>query len=292
MFLGQVDKPDVDFIEGALPGGVYRPEVHLQNPRSTVGTTSPEIYDYMRLLWAHRPPHCPECGEEITQQTPQQIVDILQEYPSCTRLQISRPLSAHVRASSLTSSDLLTQGLLARPRGRRNRAALRPAQARQAVQAHHRGGRRPHRHQDGIHQRLTDSIETALKLADGRVLIDFVDREQDDPERTRLLQRNLACPNNPRCRSTRSSRAPSPSTRRSVRVAPATASAAPEVDTDLLVPNPDLTLGEALSLPGRRAKQPPNTGCACSRVWGEELGFDLNPLQRPAPQDPRRHSGR
>ena len=88
MFLGQVDKPDVDFIEGLSPAVSIDQKSTSKNPRSTVGTIT-EIYDYMRLLWARiGHPHCPECGEEITQQTPQQIVDILQEYPERTRLQI------------------------------------------------------------------------------------------------------------------------------------------------------------------------------------------------------------
>ncbi|MBF1674287.1 MAG: excinuclease ABC subunit A, partial [Rothia mucilaginosa] len=79
MFLGQVDKPDVDFIEGLSPAVSIDQKSTSKNPRSTVGTIT-EIYDYMRLLWARiGHPHCPECGEEITQQTPQQIVDILQE---------------------------------------------------------------------------------------------------------------------------------------------------------------------------------------------------------------------
>ena len=104
MFLGQVDKPDVDFIEGLSPAVSIDQKSTSKNPRSTVGTIT-EIYDYMRLLWARiGHPHCPECGEEITQQTPQQIVDILQDTPNAPACRSSRPSSAHVRASSWTSS--------------------------------------------------------------------------------------------------------------------------------------------------------------------------------------------
>lgn len=186
MFLGQVDKPDVDFIEGLSPAVSIDQKSTSKNPRSTVGTIT-EIYDYMRLLWARiGHPHCPVCGEEITQQTPQQIVDILQEYPERTRLQILAPVVSARKGEFVDLfKDLLTQGYSrARVDGETVQLSDPPKLSKQ------------YKHtievvvdriviKDGIHQRLTDSIETALKLADGRVLIDFVDREQDDPERTR-----------------------------------------------------------------------------------------------------------
>ena len=88
MFLGQVDKPDVDFIEGLSPAVSIDQKSTSRNPRSTVGTIT-EVYDYMRLLWARvGRPHCPICHEPISKQTPQQIVDQLMELPEKTRFQI------------------------------------------------------------------------------------------------------------------------------------------------------------------------------------------------------------
>ena len=288
MFLGQVDKPDVDFIEGLSPAVSIDQKSTSKNPRSTVGTIT-EIYDYMRLLWARiGHPHCPECGEEITQQTPQQIVDILQDYPERTRLQILAPVVSARKGEFVDLfKDLLTQGYSrARVDGETVQLSDPPKLAKQ------------YKHtievvvdriviKDGIHQRLTDSIETALKLADGRVLIDFVDREQDDPERTRSFSENLACPNNhPLQIDTIEPRAFSFNSPFGACSACDGIGSRLEVDTELLVPNPDLTLGEALSPPGRRAKQPPNTGCACSQAWGTELGFDLNTPSRTCPPRP------
>ena len=108
---------------------------------------------------------------------------------------------------------------------------------------------------DGIHQRLTDSIETALKLADGRVLIDFVDREQDDPERTRSFSENLACPNNhPLQIDTIEPRAFSFNSPFGACSACDGIGSRLEVDTELLVPNPDLTLGEGAIAPWSQGK--------------------------------------
>ena len=91
-FLGQMDKPDVDFIEGLSPAVSIDQKTTNRNPRSTVGTIT-EIYDYLRLLFARTGiPHCPECGEPVASQTPQQIVDTLLDYPERTRFQILAPV--------------------------------------------------------------------------------------------------------------------------------------------------------------------------------------------------------
>ncbi len=91
-FLGQMDKPDVDFIEGLSPAVSIDQKSTNRNPRSTVGTIT-EVYDYLRLLWARvGSPHCPICGEAITRQTPQQIVDRLLELPEGTRFQVLAPV--------------------------------------------------------------------------------------------------------------------------------------------------------------------------------------------------------
>ena len=278
MFLGQVDKPDVDFIEGLSPAVSIDQKSTSKNPRSTVGTIT-EIYDYMRLLWARiGHPHCPECGEEITQQTPQQIVDILQEYPERTRLQILAPVVSARKGEFVDLfKDLLTQGYSrARVDGETVQLSDPPKLAKQ------------YKHtievvvdriviKDGIHQRLTDSIETALKLADGRVLIDFVDREQDDPERTRSFSENLACPNNhPLQIDTIEPRAFSFNSPFGACGACDGIGSRLEVDTELLVPNPDLTLGEGAIAPWSQGKATTEYWLRLLAGLGEELGFDLN----------------
>ena len=278
MFLGQVDKPDVDFIEGLSPAVSIDQKSTSKNPRSTVGTIT-EIYDYMRLLWARiGHPHCPVCGEEITQQTPQQIVDILQEYPERTRLQILAPVVSARKGEFVDLfKDLLTQGYSrARVDGQTVQLSDPPKLAKQ------------YKHtievvvdriviKDGIHQRLTDSIETALKLADGRVLIDFVDREQDDPERTRSFSENLACPNNhPLQIDTIEPRAFSFNSPFGACSACDGIGSRLEVDTELLVPNPDLTLGEGAIAPWSQGKATTEYWLRLLAGLGEELGFDLN----------------
>lgn len=278
MFLGQVDKPDVDFIEGLSPAVSIDQKSTSKNPRSTVGTIT-EIYDYMRLLWARiGHPHCPECGEEITQQTPQQIVDILQDYPERTRLQILAPVVSARKGEFVDLfKDLLTQGYSrARVDGETVQLSDPPKLAKQ------------YKHtievvvdriviKDGIHQRLTDSIETALKLADGRVLIDFVDREQDDPERTRSFSENLACPNNhPLQIDTIEPRAFSFNSPFGACSACDGIGSRLEVDTELLVPNPDLTLGEGAIAPWSQGKATTEYWLRLLAGLGEELRFDLN----------------
>lgn len=278
MFLGQVDKPDVDFIEGLSPAVSIDQKSTSKNPRSTVGTIT-EIYDYMRLLWARiGHPHCPECGEEITQQTPQQIVDTLQEYPERTRLQILAPVVSARKGEFVDLfKDLLTQGYSrARVDGETVQLSDPPKLAKQ------------YKHtievvvdriviKDGIHQRLTDSIETALKLADGRVLIDFVDRELDDPERTRSFSENLACPNNhPLQIDTIEPRAFSFNSPFGACSACDGIGSRLEVDTELLVPNPDLTLGEGAIAPWSQGKATTEYWLRLLAGLGEELGFDLN----------------
>ena len=278
MFLGQVDKPDVDFIEGLSPAVSIDQKSTSKNPRSTVGTIT-EIYDYMRLLWARiGHPHCPECGEEITQQTPQQIVDTLQEYPERTRLQILAPVVSARKGEFVDLfKDLLTQGYSrARVDGETVQLSDPPKLAKQ------------YKHtievvvdriviKDGIHQRLTDSIETALKLADGRVLIDFVDREQDDPERTRSFSEHLACPNNhPLQIDTIEPRAFSFNSPFGACSACDGIGSRLEVDTELLVPNPDLTLGEGAIAPWSQGKATTEYWLRLLAGLGEELGFDLN----------------
>ena len=278
MFLGQVDKPDVDFIEGLSPAVSIDQKSTSKNPRSTVGTIT-EIYDYMRLLWARvGHAHCPECGEEITKQTPQQIVDTLMGYPERTRVQVLAPVVSARKGEFVDLfKDLLTQGYSrARVDGQTVQLSDPPKLAKQ------------YKHtievvvdriviKDGINQRLTDSVETALRLADGRLLIDFVDEAEDSPERTRSFSENLACPNNhPLQIDTIEPRAFSFNSPFGACQACDGIGSRLEVDEELLIPNPELSLGEGAIAPWLQGKATTEYWLRLLAGLGEELGFDLN----------------
>ena len=278
MFLGQVDKPDVDFIEGLSPAVSIDQKSTSKNPRSTVGTIT-EIYDYMRLLWARvGHAHCPECGEEITKQTPQQIVDTLMGYPERTRVQVLAPVVSARKGEFVDLfKDLLTQGYSrARVDGQTVQLSDPPKLAKQ------------YKHtievvvdriviKDGINQRLTDSVETALRLADGRLLIDFVDEAEDSPGRTRSFSENLACPNNhPLQIDTIEPRAFSFNSPFGACQACDGIGSRLEVDEELLIPNPELSLGEGAIAPWSQGKATTEYWLRLLAGLGEELGFDLN----------------
>ena len=170
-FLGQMDKPDVDSIEGLSPAISIDQKTTSRNPRSTVGTVT-EIYDYLRLLWARiGVPHCHVCGARIAGQSIEQIADQVLELPEGTRFMVLAPV---VRGRKGEYGKLLEE---LRARGLRARAARRRAarsrggdRAREAGQARDRGRRRPARDARGLRKRLVDSIETAAALADGIVV--------------------------------------------------------------------------------------------------------------------------
>ena len=169
-FLGQMDKPDVDFIEGLSPAISIDQKSSSRNPRSTVGTVT-EIYDYLRLLYARiGQPHCPNCGRLVTRQSPQQIVDRLGDLPEGTRFQVLAPVVRGRKGEySALLDDLAKQGFSrARVDGQlielSERATLELARYEQHTieVVVDRLVRR-----DGIERRLTDSIETALRLGEG-----------------------------------------------------------------------------------------------------------------------------
>ncbi|MFJ4252272.1 excinuclease ABC subunit UvrA [Microbacterium sp. NPDC090003] len=193
-FLGQVDRPDVDFIEGLSPAVSIDQKSTNRNPRSTVGTIT-EIYDYMRLLWARIGiPHCPECGEKIQRQTVQQIADQLMELPERTRYQIVAPivsqkkgefvdlfreLGAKGYSRAIVDGDLIQ---LAEPPTLKKSYKHDIAVVVDRLVA-----------SDDILGRVTDSVETALGLAGGVVQVNFVDEEGDDAWQS--FSEKLACPN-------------------------------------------------------------------------------------------------
>ncbi len=194
-FLGQMDKPDVDFIEGLSPAVSIDQKSTSRNPRSTVGTIT-EVYDYLRLLFARAGrAHCPECGEPISRQTPQQIVDRILAMPEGARFQVLAPVIRGRKGEYLELFKQLQQQGFSRALvdGQVHNLADEPPKL--AKQKKHTIDVVVDRLQvkESMQQRLTESVETALGIADGLVLADFVDL--DDPNRVRRFSEKLACPN-------------------------------------------------------------------------------------------------
>ncbi|MCC9204808.1 excinuclease ABC subunit UvrA [Arthrobacter sp. zg-Y769] len=278
MFLGQVDKPDVDFIEGLSPAVSIDQKSTSKNPRSTVGTIT-EIHDYMRLLWARvGRPFCPVCGEPVSRQTPQQIVDQLLELEEGTRFQILAPVVRGRKGEFVDLfKELAAKGYSrARVDGKQVQLSDPPKLGKQ------------YKHnievvvdrlvaKDGIRQRLTDSVETGLGLADGRVVVDFVDLPEDSSERTRTFSENLACPNEhplaideiePRSFSFNNPFGACP-------VCTGIGSRL-EVDEDLIIPDPSKSLAEG-------AIAPWSLGTATTEYWNrlleglsKDMGFSMD----------------
>ena len=195
-FLGQVDRPDVDFIEGLSPAVSIDQKSTNRNPRSTVGTIT-EIYDYMRLLWARvGVPHCAVCGERIESQTVQQIADRLMELPERTRYQVLAPVVSKKKGEFVDLFQDLAAAGYSRALVDGELVQLSdPPKLKKQIK--HDISVVVDRLVAGPEMlgRLTDSLETALRLAGGIVAIDFVDRKAGDEDRTRLFSEHLSCPN-------------------------------------------------------------------------------------------------
>jgi excinuclease ABC subunit A len=258
-FLGQMDKPDVDFIEGLSPAVSIDQKSTNRNPRSTVGTIT-EVYDYLRLLFARAGrPHCPVCGERITRQSPQQIVDQLLELPDRTRFQVLAPVVQGRKGEFVDLfTELQTKGF--------SRARV-DGQVVSLVEPPKLDKKFKHTIEvvvdrlvskegdTGSKRRLTDSVETALRLAGGILLVEFVDVVQADPGdpeavRERRFSEKMACPNNhpiaideiePRSFSFN---APFGSCPKCTGIGTEL-----EVDPDLLVPDDDLSLDDGAIAP-------------------------------------------
>ncbi|RGW10189.1 excinuclease ABC subunit UvrA [Bifidobacterium pseudolongum] len=288
-FLGQMDKPDVDFIEGLSPAVSIDQKTTNRNPRSTVGTIT-EIYDYLRLLFARTGvPHCPMCGAEVSAQTPQQMVDRLLTNPERTRFQILAPV---VRGRKGEFEDLLD--LL---RGDGYARALIDGQMRQLSDDITLTKQKKHTIEvvvdrlvikDGIRQRLTDSVETALRLANGLMVADFVDRDENDPLRRVPFSEHMACPNG--------------HTLELDEIEPRTFSfnapygACPEctglgfslaIDPELVVPDPDKTLNEGAIEPWMMTKSTGDYYRHLLEGLASELGFDLDTPWKDLPEEVR-----
>ena len=252
-FLGQMDKPDVDVIEGLSPAVSIDQKSTSRNPRSTVGTIT-EVYDYLRLLYARiGVPHCPECGDVIARQSPQQIVDQVLELASGTRFQVLAPVIRERKGEYVDLFRQLQSQGFSRVRvdgviyaleevptlKKQEKHTIEVVVDRLAVKADAR-------------QRMTDSVETALRLAGGVVVLDFVDLDEKDADRERIFSEHLACARDglsfeelePRSFSFNSPFGACPEcsglgTRR-------------EVDAELVVPDDELSLAEGALAPWSR----------------------------------------
>ncbi len=193
-FLGQMDKPDVDFIEGLSPAVSIDQKSTSRNPRSTVGTIT-EVYDYLRLLYARAgTPHCPKCGRVIARQQPSQIVDRVLELEEGAKFQVLAPVIRGRKGEYVDLfADLQTKGFsrarvdgvvhsLAEPPKlkKQEKHTIEVVVDRLTVKASSK-------------RRLTDSIETALHLGGGLVVLDFIDLPEDHPDRERTFSEHLAC---------------------------------------------------------------------------------------------------
>jgi excinuclease ABC subunit A len=201
-FLGQMDKPDVDFIDGLSPAVSIDQKAASRNPRSTVGTIT-EVYDYLRLLFARvGKPHCPICGRPIARQTPQQIVDRVLELDEGTRFQVLAPV-VRGRKGEYTEKlrELQAKGF---SRARVDGTVIRLDSVGAGGPGALPALKKYEKHdievvvdrldvKESARRRLTDSVETALSLSGGVVILDFVDLDEDDPQRTRMFSEHLAC---------------------------------------------------------------------------------------------------
>jgi excinuclease ABC subunit A len=191
-FLGQMDKPDVDFIEGLSPAVSIDQKSTNRNPRSTVGTIT-EVYDYFRLLFARAGrPHCPQCSKAVSRQSPQQIVDQILTMPATTKFQVLAPVIRERKGEFVDLfAELVTQGYSrARVDGETIQLTEPPKLKKQEKHTIEVVIDRLTAKAESK-SRLTDSIETALKLGNGLVLLDFVDAK--GPEKEHTYSEHLAC---------------------------------------------------------------------------------------------------
>ncbi len=245
-FLGEMQKPDVDAIEGLSPAISIDQRGVSHNPRSTVGTVT-EIYDYLRLLYARIGiPHCPKCGREVTRQSAQQIVDAVLGLPTGTRFQVLAPLVKDRKGHHQAVFEDVRKAGFVRVRVdgvvrevdeeiELDRYKLHTIEAvvdRLVI---------PEEIDDGFRTRLTDSVETALRMGDGVIVINDVSA---DPPRDLLFSEHLACPVcgislpeiEPRTFSFNSPHGACPTCQG--------LGTRTELDPDRIVPNPDLSLEE------------------------------------------------
>jgi excinuclease ABC subunit A len=288
-FLGQMDKPDVDFIEGLSPAVSIDQKSTNRNPRSTVGTIT-EVYDYLRLLFARAGrPHCPVCGEPITRQSPQQIVDRLLELPERTRFQVLAPV---VRARKGEYVDLfaeLSSKGFSRARVDGEVVSLTEPPKLEKQVKHTIDvvvDRLVAKGDDaGAKRRLTDSVETALGLAGGVLVVEFVDLPEGGTDegplaglpRERRFSEKMACPNDhpiqmdevePRSFSFNSPFGACPHC--------TGIGTELEVDPELLVPDEDLSLSEGAIAPWAQGSGSAEYFQRVMTALGDDLKFSMD----------------
>lgn len=284
-FLGQMDKPKVEFIEGLSPAVSIDQKSTNRNPRSTVGTIT-EIHDYLRLLYARTGvQHCPTCGAEISSQSAEQMVDALLAYPEGTRFQLLAPV---IKGRKGEHTDLLSslqsQGF---SRARIDGEVMRLSEDislaktkkhtievivdRLAVKS-------------GSRTRLTDSVETATRLAGGVVIADFVDEPEGSPERTRRFSEKRACPNEhpleleeiePRSFSFNAPYGACPEC--------AGIGTRLEIDPDLVIPDESATLAEGAIAPWTLGSADHHQ--QVMSALASELGFSMDTPWKDLPED-------
>jgi excinuclease ABC subunit A len=288
-FLGQMDKPDVDFIEGLSPAVSIDQKSTNRNPRSTVGTIT-EVFDYLRLLYARAgTAHCPVCGEQIARQTPQQIVDQVLAMEEGIRFQVLAPVvrtrkgefvdlfdQLHSQGYSRVRIDGVVHQLTDPPKlKKQEKHDIEVVVDRLTVKPTSK-------------QRLTDSVETALRLADGIVVLEFVDRDEKAHDRERRFSEKLACPNNhpldiddlePRSFSFNSPYGACPEcTGLGIRK---------EVDPELVVPDPELSLEDGAIAPWSVGQASEYFGRLLSGL-AEILGFSMSTPWKDLPPKARK----
>lgn len=252
-FLGQMDKPDVDFIEGLSPAVSIDQKSTSKNPRSTVGTIT-EVYDYLRLLFARiGKPHCPRCGDPISRQSPQQIVDQILLMPPKTKFQVLAPIVRERKGEYLDVFKQLQSDGYSRVRVDGNTFTLDDVPKLKKQDKHtievvvDRLSVSPE-----SRQRMTDSVETALGLGHGNVVLDFVDKPTDSPDRELIMSEHLACPRDglsfeelePRSFSFNSPFGACPEC--------SGLGTTREVDEELVIPDPSLSISEGAIAPWSR----------------------------------------
>lgn len=286
-FLGRMDKPDVDFIEGLSPAVSIDQKTTNRNPRSTVGTIT-EIYDYLRLLFARiGVPHCPECGELVSAQTPQQMTDTLLAMPERTRLQILAPVVRGRKGEFKDTLELLRADGYAR--------AIIDGQMHELSEDITLEKQKKHTIEvvidrivikEGIRVRLTDSIETALQLSQGVMVADFVDEPENSPNRRQSFSEHRSCPHNhkldleeiePR---TFSFNAPYGACAECSGIGYKL-----EIDPELVIPNPDKSLAQGAIEPWAMNKA---AGMYYQHVLSglaQDMGFSMNTPWKNLPED-------
>jgi len=249
-FLGQMDKPDVDFIEGLSPAISIDQKSASRNPRSTVGTIT-EVYDYLRLLYARiGVPHCPADGTPVSRQTPQQIVDRILELPEGARFQVLAPVVRGRKGEyQALLEELAGQGYArARIDGEIRELSELPKLARYENHTIEVVVDRLVKRK-GIERRLTDSLETALRLAEGVAEVALVSRDPDEQEEVLTFSQHLACST---CGRSFDELAPRNFSFNSPYGACPTCDGLGtrfEVDPDLVVRDPDLSLADGAIAP-------------------------------------------